>query len=132
MPSSLLLSPEGFRVEPYKLKESCKEAPYILYVFFASLPHARLTAIKSAIALDIMQSNTLLCLNQFGPRKSSLTPFFLKQLTYFLKSFLDAYIVGRIVSILKNDAQSCLCNMLKSDILATFWCIAFENPFNGD
>ena len=78
-----------------------------------------------------MQSNTLLCLNQFGPRKSSLTPFFLKQLTYFLKSFLDAYIVGRKVSILKNDAQSCLCNMLKSDIPATFWHIAFENQFNG-
>ena len=28
MPSSLLLSPEGFGVEPYELKESCKEAPY--------------------------------------------------------------------------------------------------------
>ena len=31
MPSSLLLSPEEFAVELYKLKESCKEAPYILY-----------------------------------------------------------------------------------------------------
>ena len=41
-------------------------------------------------------------------------------------------LLGRKVSILKVDAQSCLYDMLKSDILATFWCIAFENPFNGD
>ena len=43
-----------------------------------------------------------------------------------------ACLVGRKVRILKVDAQSCLYNMLKSDILATFWRIAFENPFNGD
>ena len=42
------------------------------------------------------------------------------------------YLLGRKVSILKVDAQSCLYNMLKSDILASFWHIAFENPFNGD
>ena len=41
-------------------------------------------------------------------------------------------LVGRKVSILKVHAQSCLYDMLKSDILATFWHIAFENPFNGD
>ena len=40
--------------------------------------------------------------------------------------------IGRKVSILKVDAQSCLYNMLKSDILASFWRIAFENPFNGN
>ena len=53
MPSSLVLSPEGFVVEPYKLKESCKEVPYILYGLFASLEHARLTAIKSEFGLDL-------------------------------------------------------------------------------
>ena len=42
------------------------------------------------------------------------------------------YVLGRKVSILKVDAQSCLYNMLKSDILASFWRIAFENPFNGN
>ena len=54
VPSSLLISPEGFVVEPYKLKESCKEAPFLLYGLFASLGHARLTAIKSAFGLDII------------------------------------------------------------------------------
>ena len=73
MSSSLLLSPEGFGVEPYKLKESCKEAPYIVYGLFASLGHARLTAIKSAFRLDIIKS-TPLCQNKFGPQKSSLHP----------------------------------------------------------
>ena len=42
------------------------------------------------------------------------------------------FALGRKVSISKNDAQSCLCNMLKSDIPATLWRIALENPFNGD
>ena len=42
------------------------------------------------------------------------------------------FTLGRKVGILKVNAQSCLYDMLKSDILATFWCIAFENPFNGD
>ena len=73
MPSSLLLSPEGSVVEPYSVKESCKEAPYILYGLFASLRHARLTTIKSAFGLDIIVS-TPLCQNKFGPRKSSLHP----------------------------------------------------------
>ena len=54
VPSSLLLSPEGFRVEPYKPKESCKEAPYIRHGLFASLGHTRLTAIKSAFGYDII------------------------------------------------------------------------------
>ena len=39
--------------------------------------------------------------------------------------------LGRKVSIKKVDAQSCLYYMLKSNILATFCSIAFENPFNG-
>ena len=43
-----------------------------------------------------------------------------------------AYVIGRKVGISKVDAQSCLYDMLKSNILATFWHIAFENPFNGD
>ena len=73
MPSSLLISPEEFVVEPYKLKESCKEAPYLVYGLFASLGHAGLTAIKSAFEFDIIKS-TLLCQNKFGPRKSSLQP----------------------------------------------------------
>ena len=60
MPSSLLLSPEGSVVEPYSVKESCKEAPYILYGLFASLRHARLTTIKSAFGLDIIE-----CLHLF-------------------------------------------------------------------
>ena len=54
MPSSLLLSPEEFAVELYKLKESCKEAPFLLYGLFVSLGHARLTAIKSASGHDII------------------------------------------------------------------------------
>ena len=86
MPSSLLLSPEGFRVEPYKLKESCKEAPYIVYGLFASLRHARLTAIKSAFGLDIIQS-TPLCQNKFGPRKSNLHPLLFSKNPYTLSLF---------------------------------------------
>ena len=54
MSSSLLISPEGFVVEPYKLKESCKEAPYLVYGLLASLGHTRLTAIKSAFEFDII------------------------------------------------------------------------------
>ena len=75
MPSSLLISPEGFVVEPYKLKESCKEAPFILYGLLAILGHARLTAIKSAFGIDIIKA-TPLCQNKYGPRKSNLNPLF--------------------------------------------------------
>ena len=82
MPSSLLISPEGFVVEPYKLKESCKEAPYILYGLLEILGHARLTAIKSAFGLDIIKS-ALLCQNKFGPRKSSLHPLLFKPIYFF-------------------------------------------------
>ena len=37
MPSSLLISPEGFIVEPYKLKTSCKEAPYLVLIWAFSI-----------------------------------------------------------------------------------------------
>ena len=37
MPSSLLISPEGFVLEPYKLKESCKEAPYLVLIWAFSI-----------------------------------------------------------------------------------------------
>ena len=82
MPSSLLLSPEGFRIEPYKLKESCKEAPFLLYGLFVSLGHARLTAIKSASGHDIILVYTP-CQNNFGPRKSNLCPLFFKNPIFF-------------------------------------------------
>ena len=62
-----------------------------------------------------------------------LIRFLCKQYTFNLKlNLLGTYLLGRKVRILKVDAQSCLYNMLKSDILASFWRIAFENPFNGD
>ena len=49
----------------------------ILFGIFGSLEHAKLTAIKSAFGLDIIQS-TLLCQNTFGPRKSNLQPLLTK------------------------------------------------------
>ena len=49
-----------------------------VYGLFRSLEHARLTAIKSAFRLDIIQS-TPLCQNKFGPRKSNLYPLLFKK-----------------------------------------------------
>ena len=66
-------------------QESCKEAPLIQYGLFAFLGDARLTMIKSAFGLDIIQS-TRLCQNKFGPRNSSLNPLLFEN--EFLFSFI--------------------------------------------
>ena len=73
----------------------------MLYRLFGSLGHARLTAIKSAFGLDIIQS-TPLCQNKFGPQKSNLYPLvFSQKPMYYISTniFLDTYFSQDITKI---------------------------------
>ena len=73
----------------------------ILYELFRSLEHTRLTAIKSAFGLDIIQS-TPLCQNKFGPQKSNLYPLvFSQKPMYYISTniFLDTYFSQDITKI---------------------------------
>ena len=72
--------------------------PILVYGLLGSLEHAKLTAIKSAFGLDIIQS-TLLCQNTFGPRKSNLQPllFFKNSVLYifWIHKFCNLYYLDR-------------------------------------
>ena len=81
MPPSLLLSPEGFIVIPTSSRRAVRRPhTYYMYGLFASLGHARLTAIKSAFGLDIILVYTPLSNLDHGSQTS--TQFVFKKPTY--------------------------------------------------
>ena len=81
MHSSLLLSPEGFIVIPTSSRRAVRRPhTYYMYGLFASLGHARLTAIKSAFGLDIILVYTPLSNLDHGSQTS--TQFIFKKPTY--------------------------------------------------
>ena len=77
----------------------------ILYGLFRSLEYTRLTAIKSAFGLDIIQS-THLCQNKFGPRKSNL------QRLLFLKNPIDYvfFWIHKLCNVYNQDCLSVVTN----------------------
>ena len=88
-----------------KASDTTNSGGPILHGLFRSLEHTRLTAIKSAFGLDIIQS-TPLCQNKFGPRKSSLHPLlFETQILFSFKIllFLDSYLLD--IYKIKNIKQ---------------------------